>query len=62
MGNRGAMIRRWPVFVVAATAVATPLLLTSCKDDEDPSTPSISLVEPTIDPNLSVGTLPADGG
>jgi hypothetical protein len=51
------MTRRWPALVVAATAVATPLLLTSCRDDKDPSTPTISLVEPTLDPNVSVGTL-----
>ena len=51
------MIRRWPAFVVAATAVATPLLVTSCKDD-DPSTPTITLVEPTIDPDVSVPSLP----
>jgi hypothetical protein len=51
------MIRRWPAFVVAAAAMATPLLVTSCKDD-DPTKPTITLVEPTIDPVLSVPSLP----
>jgi len=61
MGNPDDMIRPWPAAVLAATAVATPLLLTACKDD-DPSKPTITLVEPTIDPNLSVGTLPPVSG
>jgi hypothetical protein len=56
MGSPAGMTRRWPALVVADTAV-TPLLLTSCRDDKDPSTPTISLVEPTVDPNVSVGTL-----
>jgi hypothetical protein len=51
------MIRRWPAFVVAAAAMATPLLVTSCKDD-DPTKPTITLVEPTIDPDVSVPSLP----
>jgi len=61
MGNRGAMIRRWPATLLAAAAVATPLLVASCKDD-DPSTPTITLVEPTVDPDVSVGTLPPVSG
>jgi hypothetical protein len=55
------MIRRWPVMLLAATAVATPLLVTSCKDD-DPSKPTITLVEPSLDPAVSVGTLPSVSG
>jgi len=55
------MTRRWPALVVAATALATPLLVTACKDD-DPSKPTITLVEPTIDPDVSVGTLSTVSG
>ncbi len=47
--------------VAAATAVVTPLLLASCKDD-DPSKPTITLVEPTVDPDVSVGTLSTVSG
>jgi hypothetical protein len=62
MGIPARMIRRWPALVVAATAVATPMLLTVCRDDKNPSTPTISLVEPTIDPDLSVVSLPPVSG
>jgi len=55
------MTRRWPALLIAATAVATPLLLTTCKDD-DPSKPTITLVEPSIDPDVSVGTLSTVSG
>jgi hypothetical protein len=61
MGNRDAMIRPWPAVVLAVSAVATPLLLTACRDNE-PSKPTITLVEPTIDPNVSVGTVPRVSG
>jgi hypothetical protein len=38
------------------------MLLTACRDDKEPSTPTISLVEPTIDPDLSVVSLPPVSG
>jgi hypothetical protein len=42
------MTRRWLAVVVAAF-VATPLLLTSCNNDE-PTQPTITLFEPTVVP------------
>ena len=51
------MTRRWPALVVAALATVTPmLLLTSCHDDRDPTKPTITLVEPTLDPDVPIGT------
>jgi hypothetical protein len=54
------MIRRWPALLLATTSVATPLLFTGCRDDDEPSTPTITLVEPSVDPNVSTGTISAD--
>lgn len=49
------MTRRWAALVVVAAVAATPLLI-SC-NDTDPTKPTITLVEPTLDPDVSVGTI-----
>jgi hypothetical protein len=56
-GYPTAMTRRWPAIVVlTAVATATPLLLTSCNDDKDPTAPTMTLKQETINPNVSVGS------
>jgi hypothetical protein len=49
------MNRRWPALAVVVAVAATPLL-TACNDDE-PSQPTITLDQSTIDPDVSVGTI-----
>jgi hypothetical protein len=48
--------RRWPVLAaVTATAIAVSPVLVSCRDDE-PTKPTVTLHEETINPNVSVPT------
>jgi hypothetical protein len=50
------MTRRWPALaVVTVVAVALSPLLVACRDDE-PTQPTITLHEETINPKVSVPT------
>jgi hypothetical protein len=50
------MSRRSPALVLAAAIAAAPLLLLTACSDDDPSKPTITLKEETINPNVTVPT------